>query len=342
LKKLGIILILLLILSVFVSGCVSNIENVSTNKSGSKGASSIAELKIGYQPSIDHIAFMVADEKGWWKTDLAPYGVQDIKEYVFQTGPPEMQAMMAGDLDVAYVGAPPVITALSQGLDAKIVGSVDINGSSLVLRPEYKYTGPQDLKGLKIATYPPGSIQDTLLRKWLKENDLNPAKDVTIAGMTAAGDAVSAISAKKVDAVFLPHPFPTSIEKEGNGRIIVQSGQMEPNHITCVLLVSGKLIRNYPDIVEQIVKTHINATEYANAHKNESAHIFSNKTLSNLETINASLKEWDGAWITDPAPIETPTVGFSNVLYGLNYTSKPLTNEDLFDTSFYEKAISAK
>jgi NitT/TauT family transport system substrate-binding protein len=342
LKKLGIILILLLIVSVFISGCASNTENVSTNKSGAKGVSSIAELKIGYQPSIDHIAFMVADEKGWWKTDLAPYGVQNIKEHVFQTGPPEMQAMMAGDLDVAYVGAPPVIIALSQGLDAKIVGGVDINGSSLVLRPEYKYTDPQDLKGLIIATYPPGSIQDTLLRKWLKENGLDPAKDMTIIGMTAGGDAISAISAKKVDAVFLPHPFPTSIEKEGNGRIIVQSGQMEPNHITCVLLVSGKLIRDHPDIVEQIIKTHINATEYAKAHKNESAHIFSTKTSDDLETINASLKEWDGAWITDPAPIENSTVDFSNILYGLNYTQKPLTKGDLFDTSFYEKAKSVK
>ncbi len=65
-----------------------------------------------------------------------------------------MQAMMAGDLDVAYVGAAPVITALSQGLDAKIVEPVQINGSSLVLRPEYKYESPKDLKGLTIATYP--------------------------------------------------------------------------------------------------------------------------------------------------------------------------------------------
>ena len=341
-KKLGIILILLLIASVFVSGCVSNKENTSTDKSGAKGASPIAELRIGYQPSVDHTAFMVADEKGWWKTDLAPYGVQDIKEYIFQTGPPEMQAMTAGDLEVAYVGAPPAIIALSQGLDAKIVEGVDINGTSLVLRPEYKYTDPQDLKKLKIATYPPGSIQDTLLRKWLKENGIDPKKDVTIVGMAAAGDAVSAISAKKVDATFLPYPSPTSIEKGGNGRIIVQSGQMEPNHITNVLFVSGKLIRNHPDIVEQIVKTHINATEYTKAHKNEAAQIFSNKTSSDLETINASLKEWDGTWITDPVRIENSTVDFSNVLYGLNYTKKPLTKEDLFDTSFYEKAISAK
>jgi NitT/TauT family transport system substrate-binding protein len=109
-----------------------------------------------------------------------------------------------------------------------------------------------------------------------------------------------------------------------------------------VLLISGKLIRDHPDIVEQIVKTHIKATEYTKAKNDEAAQIFSNKTSEDLETVKTSLKEWDGELITDPAPIENSTVDFSNVLYGLNYTVKPLTKEDLFDTSFYEKAIRAK
>lgn len=124
-KKLRTILVLLLITSVFVSGCVSNKGNVSNNGSGVQRVSAITELRMGYQPSTHHIAFVVADEKGWWEADLAPYGVKDIKEYVFQTGPPEMQAMMSGDLDTAYVGAAPAITALSQGLDAKIVEPVN-------------------------------------------------------------------------------------------------------------------------------------------------------------------------------------------------------------------------
>ena len=109
-KKLRTILVLLLITSVFVSGCVSDKGNVSNNGSGVQRASAITELRMGYQPSTHHIAFVVADEKGWWKADLALYGVKDIKKYVFQTGPPEMQAMMSGDLEVAYVGAAPAIT----------------------------------------------------------------------------------------------------------------------------------------------------------------------------------------------------------------------------------------
>jgi NitT/TauT family transport system substrate-binding protein len=344
LKKLGIIIALLLVASVFVSGCASNNENkenISNNASGAQGASAVTELKFGYQPSTHQIAYMTAAEKGWWKQDLAPYGILEIKENSFPTGDPEMQAMMAGSLDVAYVGAAPVLTALSQGLDAKIVAPVQINGSSLVLRNESKYESPKDLKGLKIATYPAGTIQDTLLREWLKENGLNPEKDVTIVGMTA-GDAMSAIAAKKVDAIFLPHPSPTIVEKQGNGRTIVESGQMQPNHACCVLVVSGKLIREHPDIVEQIVKTHIKATRYNTENMDEAAQIFSNKTTVDLETVKASLKEWDGAWVTDPALIENSTVNYSKFQSDLGYIQKPLTKEDIFDTSFYDKAVIGK
>lgn len=338
-KKIGIItLTLLLVAFAFASGCASNNGG---NESGVKEAPAITELNIGYQPSTHQLAYMTAAEKGWWKEDLAPYGIEKINEYQFPTGAPEMQAMMAGDLDVAYVGAAPAITALSSGLDAKIVEPVQINGSSLVLRPEYEYENPADLKGLKIATFPPGTIQDTLLRDWLKKNGLDPEKDVTILGM-APGDAVTAISAKQVAAVFLPHPSPAVIEKEGNGRTIVQSGEMSPNHACCVLLISGKLIKEHPDLVEQIVKTHIKATDYNKENIDEAAQIYSNKTTEDIDVVKKSLKEWDGAWITDPALIKNSTVDYSRIQYELNYTQKPLTEEEIFDTSFYEKAVNQK
>jgi NitT/TauT family transport system substrate-binding protein len=335
LKKLGIlILTLMLVAFAFASGCASSESNKSA-------ATPVTEIRFGYQPSTHQVAYMTAQAKNWWKDDLAPYGVKEIKENSFPTGDPEMQAMMAGQIDVAYVGAAPVLTALSQGLDAKIVEPVQINGSSLVLRSEYKYNSPADLKGLTIATYPVGSIQDTILREWLKENGLDPAKDVSIRAMTA-GDATTAIAAKQVAAVFLPHPSPTVIEKQGSGRVVVQSGQMEQNHTCCVLVVSGKLIKDHPDIVEQIVKTHIKATDYNNANIDEAAQIFSNKTSVDLETVKASLKEWDGKWITDPTLTENSTVEYSKIQAEFGYIPKPLTKEEIFDTSFYEKVIGGK
>lgn len=93
-------------------------------------------IRFGYQPSTHQVAFMVAMEEGWWQNDLARLGVVCVTEAEFPSGPPEMQAMLAGDIDVAYVGATPPITAIDKGLKAKIVAGVQINGSHLVVKPE--------------------------------------------------------------------------------------------------------------------------------------------------------------------------------------------------------------
>ncbi len=207
-------------------------------------AREIKELHIGYQPTTHHIAEMTAMEKGWWKRDLERFGIEKVTDTEFLSGPPEMTAMMAGELDVAYVGTAPPISAIDKGLDAKIVAAVNINGSAIVLLPELaaNYTSPEDLRGLKIATYPPGSIQDTILKKWLKDNGIDPENDLEIVPM-GTGDAISAIDARAVNGVFLPNPSPTLIELEGAGKIVVLSGDMWPNHACCCLLASGELIR---------------------------------------------------------------------------------------------------
>ncbi len=302
-------------------------------------AREITELHIGYQPSTHQIAHMTAMEKGWWESDLNRFGIEKVTDSVFSSGPPEMISMMAGELDVAYVGTAPPIPAIDKGLDAKIVAAVQTNGSAIVLSPELaaNYTSPEDLKGLKIATFPKGSIQDTILRKWLMDNGLDPVKDVDIKGM-GPGEAITEIEAGVVDAVFLPAPSPTIIEMDGAGKTVVYSGQMWPNHACCCLLVSGELIREHPELVEQIVRTHINATEYNKEHVEEAGEIYTRKVVgSDVEMVKESLKRWDGAWICDPHLEIDSTVEYAKVDYEMGYTDKLLTKDDLFDTRFYDK-----
>lgn len=323
-----ILVALLAAVALLSLGCISSPEKKTEN---------ITNLRIGYQPSTHHIAEMVAAEKGWWLADLKLYGITGIKEFQFQNGPPEMQAMLAGDLDVAYVGVAPPISAIAQGLDAKIVAGVSVNGSNLVFRSGLNYSGPQSLVGLKVGTFPPGSIQDITLKKWLKENSVNVSK-VKILPM-GPGDAVTAITAGKVDAVFLPQPSPAIIEREGKGRSVVAAGQMWPNAAANCIVVSGKLIRTRPDLVEQIIRTHIRATDYATANPMEAAKIYANRTQQDLQTIEYSLQTWDGRLISDPE-VEIPSVEeYARVNYELNYTSRLLTANDLFDTSLYDKAV---
>ncbi|MCC7566542.1 MAG: ABC transporter substrate-binding protein [Methanomicrobiaceae archaeon] len=295
-----------------------------------------AHLRIGFQPSIDHAAHYLAMEKGWWSEDLAPHGITDVSDKRFETGPPEMQAMLAGEIDVAYSGAAPVIAAISSGLDAKIVAAAQTQGSDLVIRSDIPYSSPADLKGLTIGTYPPGSIQDTILRNWLKENDIDPDRDLEIKAM-GPGDATTAMAAGQIDGAFLPHPHPSIIAAQGHGRSVVQSGEMYPNHVCCVVVASGRLIREQPEVVEQIVRTHIRATEYAIANPDEAAEIFVGATGMDIDQVRRSLNEWDGAWVSDPNLIIEPVEDYVRIQHELGYIDQPLTQDDIFDLSFYEK-----
>ena len=320
-------------LFLFTAGCT---QQASTTSPATPTTASITDLRIGYQPSTHQMAEITAMNKGWWQQDLAPLGVRNVTDTVFPTGAPEMQAMLAGDLDVAYVGAAPVLSAVATGLDAKIVAGVNTQGSDLVFRNNLNYTGPQSLKGLKIATFQAGTIQDTILRNWLAENNISADKDLQIIGM-GPGDAVTAITAGKVDAVFLPTPSPSVIVDQGNGKIVLHSGQMYPNHTCCVLVVSGKLIRDHPEIVRQIIKTNDKAVAYNEQNLDDAAAIFANKTGTNLVDVKASLKEWDGNWASDPNIIIAPVLDYAKIQYNLGYIKKNLTEDDLFDLSFYQK-----
>lgn len=150
------------------------------------------------------------------------------------------------------------------------------------------------------------------------------------------GDAVTAISAGKVVGVFLPQPSPAIIEGEGKGKSEVASGEMWPNHACRSLVVSGKLIRENPKLVKQIIRIHENATKYINEHPDEAAEIYAKKIGQNIGQVKSSIKSWDGKWISDPHAEIPSTLEYANEDFDLGYIKKSLTEKDLFDTSLYD------
>lgn len=323
---------------VLLCGCTEtqNTGAVPTAPAGGVSPAEKTVLNIGYQPSTHQMAFMTAYSRGMYNETLAPLGVKEVKSFSFPTGAPEMQAMLAGNLDFAYVGSAPFITAVATGLDGKIIAAVQTQGSSLVLKTGLEYAAPEDLKGLTIATFPAGTIQDTILRTWLIDNGIDADNDVKIVAM-GPGDATTAIMAGQVDAVFLPAPSPTTIEEAGAGTIIVQSGEMAPEHVCCVLVASGDMIRNYPEIVTEVLKVHEQATQFNNQNSEEAAEYMEAMTGMKKAVILRSLEEWDGQWISDPNIIEKSVNEYATAQAELGYIATKVSIEDLIDTSFWSE-----
>ncbi len=343
-KKIPVMFVLAVVFAaaVICAGCTGTGDN-----SGKAGDADLKQLNFGYQPSTHQIAYMTAMEKGWWAEDIKSYGYTTDaakNEMLFPTGAPEMQAMLAGEIDVAYVGAAPVVAALSTGLDAKIVAAVQTQGSALVVRPDLEYNSPEDLKGTKIATFPSGTIQDTILRQWLASNNLTIGEnlkkgEVDVLPM-GPGDAITAMTAGQIDGTFLPSPSPTTLAEEGNGKIVVWSGEMKPNHPCCVLVVSDKLIAESPELVTRLIRTHMKATDYNLANPEEAAEIYAGYTKNTKEIALKSIENWDGSWVSDPNLIVDGVMDYVSVQKELGYIETPLTKDEIFDLRFYEQATA--
>ena len=102
-------------------------------------------------------------------------------------------------------------------------------------------------------------------------------------------------------------------------------------------LWSAGVIREHPEIVGQIVKTHIRASDFARQNLNETAEIYARKNSANVEEIKASLRDWDGDFVTDPNVIISPARLCTHPGRVCGYIKKSLTQGDLFDLTFYKK-----
>jgi NitT/TauT family transport system substrate-binding protein len=322
-KKIMLIGLAILLIAASFSGCIGNDDGR-------------IDVVLSYQPSTHHMPFTAAKELGWWSYYLTQLDdVRSVSDRVFPSGPSQAVALATGAVHIAYIGAAPLIPSIAQGNDLRIIAAVQVNGSSLIVPVDSEYTDdPRYFEGKRIATFPPGSIQDTLLRQWLLSNDVDLSQ-VTFVGM-GAGEAQTAFRAGAVDAVFLPHPAPSAMVRDGIGRVVMESGCMSQDHKCCVLAVSQSFIDAHPDIVAEILRIHIMATQFTNDNLERSAQYYANVTNTPQDIVLLSVNEWDGAWLVDPRVIEDHVIEYARVQYEQGLIPRPLTSDEIFDMSFFD------
>jgi NitT/TauT family transport system substrate-binding protein len=321
-------------------------------------------IKFSYQPSDHHLPAFIILSKKWIESEAAKLGYNvTVVEKPFPSGPPQVERFLAGDVDVMYVGAAPAISAVAKYLEAKqagrsipqaiIVAIAQYHGSALVLKSGLNYTGPESLIGKVIATYPPGSIQYTIMINWLKNNGLKPGDlgdpnaNIYIKPVSGPQEQVELLSAGKVDAIFTPSPTPEICEIKNIGKIAISSGDMMLNHPCCVLALSREFYENYPELAKLLVKLHVKAERYITENTVEAIEIGASK-LSELWGYNTTFTKYVLMKVftdnktkiifnPDPSRAEGGLTMFTNAMYNLGLIKiKPEIN-DLLNKSIYSE-----
>ena len=288
-------------------------------------------IVVGYLPSDHDSALFVANAKNMFEKEglivsLVP----------FRSGPDLINAARLGKIDIGYCGISPVTRAINNGTAIKIVASVNQEGSGIVVGNNTNITNISDLKGKNIAIPKVNSVQDVLLSYWLSQYNIS-RNEVNITESEVPFMPRSLLF-KKFDGYVAWEPYVSVAGIEGDGKILSYSGNDSwKNFPCCVVIATDSFISDQPDALRKFLKVHIEATDYVNSHKEETALIVSQKLGTSVQIEEESLKNV-AFNIPSSNEFKKNVFKFIDIQKQLGYLKSNTSNVSYFDFAFWPKS----
>lgn len=307
-------------------------------------------LRVAYIPILAMAQLYVIQGKGWDKE-----AGLDLELTRFSSGPAMVQALASGRFDAAYIGIGPALVAAAHGVDLKVVAATVVDQAGMMGRGAFaenfgkaptaaaafasfhRKTG----RPVRLATLPPGSVPDAMLRYYLFEvAHVNP-NDVAILAMGAA-QMQQALLSRSVDGASVLKPIPAIVEaRDPTARVLVSSNQMMKNAPAAVLAVRAASLARHARAIRELVDLNIRATRFIRAHPEQAAGYIQAAIGNGLvprRVILASLKSALDTYTADPHRIVGPTARLQAYLEKLGSLKKPVDLKTLFDSRLYDVA----
>jgi sulfonate transport system substrate-binding protein len=204
----------------------------SSSSSGTPTASSSSTAaSAGSSVNLSSVTLNVGDQKGTGaEAVLKAAGLLSALPFKvswsdFTSGPPMLEAMASGSVDVGGVGDAPPVFAASGGEQVEIVGARSVpsgDQDALVVPKGSSITSIQQLKGKKIA-YGSGSSANYHLLTVLNKAGLT-TKDVTLVSLQPA-NALAAFTSGAVDAWDIWPPYVQQVVAQNGAKVLAIGSQ---------------------------------------------------------------------------------------------------------------------
>ena len=315
----------------------SSTSSGSTTGAGATNAAPVT-VRLGFQANITHAPALVAIKNGYFAQALGKAGT--VQTTTFTSGTQETTAILAGQLDAAYVGPNPAINTWqkSNGTAIKIVSGAATGGASIVVKPGI--SGASQLKGQSLASPSLGNTQDVALRYWLKQQGLATSAtgggDVTIKPTTPNSAAVLEFKSGQIAGASEPAPYDIEMVKDGGKVLLAEPG------VTTVLMVTQSFLSAHPAIVTDLLKANMQAIDFiksnpaaAETAANAELAAYTGKPLK-ASIVAAAFKEIDFTVDPDISSLSTDAQQAASI--GL---LKPVNLNGVFDLTALNKLLAA-
>ena len=327
--------------ALLLAGCSSSSSSSSSSDSAANsnaGGGSPVTVRLGFLSNITHASALVGLKEGFFAKALGSAGT--LKATAFSSGTEETTAILAGQLDAAYVGPNPAINAWqkSNGSGIKIISGAATGGASIVVKKGINSAA--QLKGKSLATPSLGNTQDVALRYWLKQHSLTTTAtgggDVLVKPTKPNSAAVLEFKSGQIAGGSEPAPYDIQMVSDGGTVLLSEPG------VTTLLVVTQSFLSAHPAIVADLVKAQIQANDFiksnpttAQADANAELAQYTGKPLSS-SLVSASFKEI--TFTNDPAAASLKAAADQAVSLDL---LKPVDLSGIYDLDPLNKALAA-
>ena len=264
----------------------------------------------------------------------------DLEWELFATGPSMIEAFASESIDLGYIGLPPVMIGIENGLKIKCVGGGHVEGTVMIAQDSYKTfkelgsleTVLKQFEGKTIGTPTKGCIHDVIIREMTKD------LDIKIKNFPWADFIPDAIEEGEIAAGVGTPSLATVISNRLDSNIVIPPNKLWTWNPSYGIVVQEKLIEESPEFIINFLKAHENASNLIRKNPENAAEIalkevgIVNKDFV-LKTYNISPKYCASI----PEEYIESTLKFIPVLNDLGYMKGNLEKEDIFGRQFIEK-----
>lgn len=252
-------------------------------------AQDLKELKVGFQKTGLPV---IARQQQLLEKALEPKGIS-VTWVEFTAGPPLVEALNVGAINVGWVGDAPPIFGQSAGSAIVYVAALPGNGDgeAIVTKAESGIKSVADLKGKKVAVGK-GTSAHNLLVAALEKNGL-AFSDIEVVYLPPA-DAAAAFASDNVDAWSIWDPFLAIAETRYTPTVLVRSPEVLD--VNTYFLANRDFATSHPEVVTTTTEALAVAAQWAD---------------QNRDKVAAALHEVTGV------PLEAQTLAANRAKFGI-------------------------
>jgi NitT/TauT family transport system substrate-binding protein len=210
----------------------------------------------------NQLPFRIAIAKGFFKDQ----GLT-VEQIFVRGGPTAIAALVSGNVDFASIGgAQAPIRSNARGLDLQIIASLS-NYTNYALLGSKEAKTIEELRGKIIGVTGAGAFSDFAVRIFLKRNNLDPDKDITLRAI--GGTALRAIALERGIIAAAPFTAEDTIRLLDKGFPMIVNMNEALRIPQSIFVTRGEMLQKNPDTTKRFLKAVILGMQVAKYHKKE-------------------------------------------------------------------------